>query len=278
MEDFPYLWKLKNRQNEAVLNGLPGMPKSPHELFENLKDSGVAASTPYGLLPTGDQAPQPLRKCPEYFVRMLACLEMPNLRPLQDLPIPGDHTGLIDKVVQQPGVFGPFQYSSSQPQQKDNDFDCYIVDAAEQTMQEIPTASSMKLLPMLSLSTDGWLHAMLAQINSSEHYALMVQYAPQQVPPELANGASRPTQEGATIQRPCSKAIALISSTMRSHVFQAGATGHKLVTENVVDLLHTDSAITRTADGAQRKYQIITYCTLDNVTDFKLDLPKHAKV
>ena len=166
---------------------------------------------------------------------------------------------------------------SSQPQQKDNDFDCYIVDAAEQTMQEIPTASSMKLLPMLSLSTDGWLHAMLAQINSSEHYAVMVQYAPQQVPPELANGASRPTQEGATIQRPCSKAIALISSTMRSHVWQAGATGHKLVTENVVDLLHTDSAITRTADGAQRKYQIITYCTLDNVTDFKLDPPKGSK-
>ena len=166
---------------------------------------------------------------------------------------------------------------SSQPQQKDNDFDCYIVDAAEQTMEEIPTASSMKLLPMLSLSTDGWLHAMLAQISSSEHYALMVQYAPQQVPPELASGASRPTQEGATIQRPCSKAIALISSTNRSHVFPAGATGHKLVTENVVDLLHTDSAITRAADGAQRKYQIITYCTLDNVTDFKLDPPKGSK-
>ena len=118
---------------------------------------------------------------------------------------------------------------------------------------------------------------MLAQINSSEHYALMVQYAPQQVPPELANGASRPTQEGATIQRPCSKAIALISSTNRSHVLPAGATGHKLVTENVVDLLHTDCAITRTADGEQRKYQIITYCTLDYVTDFKLDPPKGSK-
>ena len=57
MDAFPYLWKLKNRQNDAVLNGLPGMPKSLHELFENLKDTGVAASTPSGFLPTGEQAP-----------------------------------------------------------------------------------------------------------------------------------------------------------------------------------------------------------------------------
>ena len=100
MLDFPYLWKLKKRQNDAVVNGLPGMPKSHHELFENLKDTGVATITPFGLLPTGEQAPQPLRKCPEYFLRMLACLEMPNLRPLEDLPTPGDHTGLINRVVQ----------------------------------------------------------------------------------------------------------------------------------------------------------------------------------
>ena len=36
---------------------------------------------------------------PEYFVRMLACLELPNLA-LKDLPIPGHHTELIEKVVQ----------------------------------------------------------------------------------------------------------------------------------------------------------------------------------
>ena len=36
---------------------------------------------------------------PEYFVRMLACLELPSLQ-FVDLPIPKHHTELIDKVVQ----------------------------------------------------------------------------------------------------------------------------------------------------------------------------------
>ena len=41
----------------------------------------------------------PINVLPEYFVRMLACLELPNLA-LKDLPIPEHHTELIEKVVQ----------------------------------------------------------------------------------------------------------------------------------------------------------------------------------
>ena len=100
MDDYPCLWELKNREHDALLNGLPDMPKSPQELFEMLKDTEASASTPFGRLPAGAQAEPPFRKCPEYFVRMLACVELPNLRPLEDLPIPKHHAELIDKVVQ----------------------------------------------------------------------------------------------------------------------------------------------------------------------------------
>ena len=100
MDAYPCLWELKNREHDALLNGLPDMPRSPQQLFEMLKDTEASASTPFGRLPAGAQAEPPFRKCPEYFVRMLACVELPNLRPLEDLPIPKHHAELIDKVVQ----------------------------------------------------------------------------------------------------------------------------------------------------------------------------------
>ena len=56
MDQYPCLWELKNRQHDAVLNGLPDMPRSPHELFEILKDTEASASTPFGRLPPGGQA------------------------------------------------------------------------------------------------------------------------------------------------------------------------------------------------------------------------------
>ena len=206
MDRYPCLWELKNRQQDAVLNGLPEMPRSPHEFFEILNDAEASASTPFGRLPPLGQAGPPFLKAglqlmetlyqssacsgaqsgicivlsgamrclrmmlshrplssfnmsshrtiwthvrsnviiieriqfpksiymnsqtsgkevfirlgsshrvvekasihgslinvlPEYFVRMLACLELPDLG-LQDLPIPKHHKELIDKVVQ----------------------------------------------------------------------------------------------------------------------------------------------------------------------------------
>ena len=38
MDQYPCLWELKNREHDAVLNGLHEMPRSPHELFETLND------------------------------------------------------------------------------------------------------------------------------------------------------------------------------------------------------------------------------------------------
>ena len=91
MDRYPCLWELKNRQHDAVLNSLPDMPRSPHELVQALKETGASAGTPFGRLPIGTQVKPPFLKDPFYFVRMLTCLELPNLR-FADLPIPRQHT------------------------------------------------------------------------------------------------------------------------------------------------------------------------------------------
>ena len=168
----------------------------------------------------------------------------------------------------QPGIA---QTNAAQPTRSDNDFDCFIVDAAEQDMNEIPSVRSTQLLPMLSHSADSVLPATLAMIRTSDHYAMAVQYITQELPPELSNVASK-EKTGATILRPCSRAVALVLSSKRSKVVDAGACGHKLVTDGVVDYLSAGSAV------AQDKYMLTSFCNLDNVTDFKLDPPKGAKV
>ena len=59
-------------------------------------------------------------------------------------------------------------------------------------------------------------------------------------------------------------------STKRSKGSNAGAGGHKLVTDDVVDLLPASSEV-------PQKYIVISFCTLDTVTDFKLDPQGRAK-
>ena len=170
----------------------------------------------------------------------------------------------------QPGGLGT---NATQPKQNDNGFDCYIVDAAEQNMEDIPSAASISLLPQLIDSADGVLPAMLQMIQKSEHYTMGVQYLTQKVPPELSKVASKATA-GVPMVRPCSRAVALVLSTKRSKVLPAGAGGHKLVTPDVVDLLFLGSAA---QPDTHQKFELTSFCTLDNVTDFKLDPPKKQK-
>lgn len=173
----------------------------------------------------------------------------------------------------------PSKPSAEQPGGTDNEknFDCYIVDAAEQNMKEMPSTISVKLLPMLTASPDSALPATLSMIRKSEHYSLAVHYITQNVPEELVKFASKPNA-GLTMLRACSRVLVLVASCKRSQVLPLGSNGHKLVTPNVVDLLHIDSA-EQPGPAAQRqcKYEIVTFCTLDNVTDYKLDPPKNAK-
>ena len=75
------------------------MPRSPHELIQALKDTGASASAPFGRLPIGAQVQPVFLRHSFYFVRMLVCLELPNVR-FTDLPNTSQHADLIDKVVQ----------------------------------------------------------------------------------------------------------------------------------------------------------------------------------
>ena len=169
----------------------------------------------------------------------------------------------------------PSRQSSNTPDdnmRNDNDFDCYIVDAERQNMQEIPSNSLIKLLPMLDQagSTDSALPATLAMIRKSEHHALAVQYISQEIPEELISVAVK-TKAGLSLTRACSRAVVLVVSNQRSKAVQVGDDGHKLVTENVVDLLYPDSA---EPPATRPQYKITSFCTLDNITDLKLDPPK----
>ena len=176
------------------------------------------------------------------------------------------------KVWRRPGKTSAVQPvpDESSTAQQSNDFDCFIVDASEQDMHEAPSLCSTVLLPMLSSSIDNVLPTKLGMIRKSEHYAMAVQYVTQQMPPELSAFGSK-VVAGVPILRPCSRVVALVLSTKRSKVSGAGAGGHKLVTDDVVDFLPADK------DDAQKKYGLTSFCTLDTVTDFKLDPPGRLK-
>jgi hypothetical protein len=163
--------------------------------------------------------------------------------------------------------------SSTQTDTNNNSptIDCFIVDADEQNMEEVFSACSTKLLPMLGGdSVDGVLPATLGMVNTSEHYNMAVKYTTQEVPQDLQK-AARLTQAGVPIMRPCSRVVALVHSTKHSIVSAAGANGHQLVTDDVVDF------ITASNDAIAPKYRIISFCTLDTVTQFKLNPPGRSK-
>ena len=122
---------------------------------------------------------------------------------------------------------------------------------------------------MLSDSVDSVLPATLRMVRKFEHYAMAVQYITQQVPAELSKAASK-TVAGVSMLRPCSRAVALVLSAKRSKVLDAGARGHKLVTDDVVDFLLE-------GNDAAKKNTVSPRSTLDIVTNFKLDPQKGAK-
>ena len=164
--------------------------------------------------------------------------------------------------------------SAQEGRQNDNDFDCFIVDADDQDLLQAPSAASTVLLPMLTNtenSTNITLPATLDMICTSEHYAMAVECRAQRLPTELTALVTKDAF-GAKMTRPCSHALVLISSSSRSKPLQEmGTNGYKLVTDNVVDLLSPGD------DASKKKYSITSFCTLDNMTDFKLDPPARSK-
>ena len=170
----------------------------------------------------------------------------------------------------------PAKASAAQPAENNsaesvhtNEFDSFIVDAAQQDREAPPTLLSTKFLRLQNNSVDNVLPARLDMVRKSEHYAMAIEYTTQIVPQELTNVASKATP-GIRMLRPCTKGLALVSVSTRSKPFPAGDTGHKLVTKDVVDYLSPTS-------NAQKKYTLTSFCSLETVTDFKLDPPPREK-
>ena len=67
------------------------------------------------------------------------------------------------KVWRRPSKPSPAQPGTAE-QQHNSDFDCFIVDAAEQDIHEAPSVHSTLLLPMLSDSVDSVLPATLGMV------------------------------------------------------------------------------------------------------------------
>ena len=64
----------------------------------------------------------------------------------------------------------------------------------------------------------------------------------------------------------CSQVLALVEASRPSSLQEAGTGGYKITTNNVKDLLHD-------ANDA-RGVQLTSFCTLENLQDFKLDPPR----
>ena len=143
-----------------------------------------------------------------------------------------------------------------------------IVDAAWQNLDESPTEASARLLPLLNAdntSTDIVLPAALRMLRKSPHYTLAVESKVPPIPVSLqASFVDVPS--ATTSFRPCTQVLALVESSEPSHLQEAGAGGYKITTSHVKDLLDDDPE----ASGVQ----LTSFCSLENLQDFKLDPPR----
>jgi hypothetical protein len=161
-----------------------------------------------------------------------------------------------------------FQDRAEQPPDQ---VDVRIVDAAWQNLAESPTEASARLLPLLNAdntTTDVVLPAALHMLRKSPHYTLAVESTVPAIPESLkASFVDVPS--ATSVFRPCTQVLALVESSEPSSLQEAGAGGYKITTTNVKDLLHD------TSDGPG--VQLTSFCTLENLQDFKLDPPRtHA--
>ena len=146
--------------------------------------------------------------------------------------------------------------------------DVRIVDAAWQNLAESPTEASARLLPLLNTentTSDVVMPAALHMLRKSPHYTLAVESIVPDIPESLkASFVNVPP--ATTLFRPCSQVLALVEASEPSSLQEAGTGGYKITTNNVKDLLHD-------ANDA-RGVQLTSFCTLENLQDFKLDPPR----
>ena len=102
-------------------------------------------------------------------------------------------------------------------------------------------------------------------LRKSPHYTLAVESIVPDIPESLkASFVNVPS--AATLFRPCSQVLALVEAPQPSSLQEAGTGGYKITTKNVKDLL----CDAQDASGVQ----LTSFCTLENLQDFKLDPPR----
>ena len=122
---------------------------------------------------------------------------------------------------------------------------CYIVEAAEQAIEDTPSKSSLILLFLLErteMNTDACAPAAVKMIRKDPHYGLSVSY---QV-------------SGECFKKQCTRAIALIvtSSPSRSEIMNEG---YQMITEGVKDALDDSYSCT-----------LMSFCTVKASPDYQL--------
>ena len=169
------------------------------------------------------------------------------------------------KIIRQLKTATAAQESVEQPLLQ---LDVRIVDAAYQELNRSPTEASARLLPFLNTenaTSDVVVPAALHMLRKSPHYTLAVESTVPDIP-ETLKASFVNVQSAETIFRPCSQVLALVESSEPSKFKEAGTGGYKITTKNVKDLL----CDAQDASGVE----LTSFCTLENLQDFKLDPPR----
>ena len=106
-------------------------------------------------------------------------------------------------------------------------------------------------------------------LRKSPHYTLAVESTVPDIPDSLS-ASFVDVPKATTAFRPCTQVLALVESTEPSCLLEAGNGGYKITTSKAKDLLHDSPDA--------RDVQLTSFCTLENLQDFKLNPPRTQAV
>ena len=164
---------------------------------------------------------------------------------------------ILREVVKQKDAGGGGSHSAQESREYIN---FTVVNALDQPLQERPTQATLDLLPLMPhVDHDSAciLPSALHMVKACSHYAFQVR-AP--------CGADTPP-----LMIPCQKIISLVKSTKGSTTQPLG-TGFKVVTRDIEDMLGDD--LTDSPSTTTPKFVLSSTCTLENLTNYKLDPPR----
>jgi hypothetical protein len=150
----------------------------------------------------------------------------------------------------------------------DHPFKFMVVDASIQSFDQPPTSESCRLLPLLDASAEmneACLPVTLNMVYKSEHYPMLIHYSTQPLPA----GFEDIVDAFATVKftRPAANIVALIVANNKGASKTIETDGGFMLTTTV-----SDYPVSATGNAEQpARYNIRSYCTLDNVKDFKME-------